>query len=159
MLFQKKYLIGQELVKRGKISQEDLDFALIEHERKGKRLGQMLIDCGFIKEDDLLEILAEQLGVSIQKILDIEIPKEILSKIPIDIVREYRLVPIEEIDKKLTICISSPLTPEQLEKIKSLVGKELKIVLDSDINVLKVIKKYYGLRDEDDLQKSKENSE
>jgi len=159
MLFQKKYLIGQELVKRGKISQDDLDFALIEHERKGKRLGQMLIDCGFIKEDDLLEVLADQLGISIEKILNIEIPKEILSKIPTEIVREYRLIPIGETDKQLTVCTSGPLTSEQHERLKSLIRKELKIVLDSDINVLKVIKKYYGLRDEDDLQTSEKDSE
>ncbi|MFC1809540.1 type II secretion system protein GspE, partial [Candidatus Omnitrophota bacterium] len=82
MLFQRKYLIGQELVRRGLISQDNLDVALMEHERQGDRLGRILVRCGFISEEELLNVLSDQLGLPVHKVMEDEIPEDVVRRIP-----------------------------------------------------------------------------
>lgn len=151
MLFQKKYLIGQELVRRGLLSQDNLDFALIEHERQGMKLGQILIKCGFISEDDLLQVLSDQLGLSVYRVNDAEIAPEIIRLVPDLMARKHKMIPVTEQDGALTVCMSEPFEQKEIEEIQQKLKKKLTVVMDSDKNVLRAIKKYYGLTDNDDL--------
>jgi type IV pilus assembly protein PilB len=151
MLFQKKYLIGQELVRRGLISQDNLDVALIEHERSGDRLGRILVRCGFISDDDLLVVLSEQMGLPVFKIRDIEVPAAVIEKVPAKIARQYKIVPVSADDVKITICMSDPLSKKEIDEISAHLKKQVTIVIDSDKQVLFSLKKYYGVTDKDDL--------
>jgi type IV pilus assembly protein PilB len=151
MLFQKKYLIGQEMVRRGLISQDNLDVALIEHERSGDRLGRILVQCGFITDDDLLGVLSDQLGLPVFKIREIEVPAAVIEKVPANIARQYKIVPVSTDDEKITICMSDPLSKKEIDEIAAHLKKPVAIVIDSDKQVLFALKKYYGVTDKDDL--------
>lgn len=151
MFFKKKYLIGQELVRRGKLTQDNLDFALIEHENKGGRLGHILIKCGFIQEMDLLEVLSDQFQLPIEKNLSEVIEKGALEKIPSKLSRELKFIPVREDADTFTVCISEPLEVKEIEKIENSVHKKVKMVINSDKNVLKMIKQHYGLTDDKDI--------
>ncbi len=152
MLFQKKYLIGQELVRRGLISQDNLDVALIEHERTGDRLGRILVRCGFISDEALLEVLSDQLGLPIVQLRQTEIQDTVIEKVPAKIARQYKIVPVRADEDKITICMSDPLSKKEIEEISAHLKKQILIVIDSDKHVLAAIKKYYGITDRDDLE-------
>ena len=152
MLFQKKYLIGQELVRRGVISQDHLDEALIEHERSGLKLGKILVKWGYCTEDDLLKVLSDQLSIPVFRISDTVIPDAVVKLASESVARKYKLVPVREDDKTITVCMSEPFDPREIEAVKSYFKKPLVIVMDSDRNVLRAIRKYYGLIDKDDLE-------
>ncbi|MGZ5350944.1 MAG: type II secretion system protein GspE, partial [Actinomycetota bacterium] len=55
--------LGQILIELGYITQDQLEQALAEHQRTPKSLGRVLIDLGMIKEGDLVRALAEQVGL------------------------------------------------------------------------------------------------
>ena len=56
-------LLGQLLVERGLLPEDDLQKALsLQRERKG-RLGKVLLDLGYISQQDLQSVLSEQLGI------------------------------------------------------------------------------------------------
>ncbi len=57
----KKLMIGEMLVASGKISQEDLDYALAQQKRTKKRLGEILVEEGFVTEDDVVEVVRRQI--------------------------------------------------------------------------------------------------
>mgnify|MGYP006301091047 CR=1 FL=1 len=151
MLFQKKYLIGQELVRRSLITQDDLDMALIEHERKGEKLGKILVAGGFISEDDLLTVLSDQLSLPIYRIHETEIDNNILERIPKRIARKYKVIPVAEDNTSLTICMSEPLEQKIINEIQENVDKKISVVMDSDKHLVQAVRKYYGLTEEDDL--------
>jgi type IV pilus assembly protein PilB len=54
--------IGELLVLRGLLAEEDVASALVEHKRSGRRLGQILVDRGVISAAALDSALAEQAG-------------------------------------------------------------------------------------------------
>ncbi len=63
--FHKKEKIGTLLVQNGKLQSTQLERALAHQESVPHRLGEILISLGYIGEDDLAAVLAEQIGASI----------------------------------------------------------------------------------------------
>ncbi len=55
------------LVEKGLITQEQLNTAINLQKNTDKKIGQILVDLGYIKEDKLLQLLAEQLGLPLDR--------------------------------------------------------------------------------------------
>ena len=55
--------LGELLVQRGLLSEEQLENALAEQLSSGKRLGEILVALGFVKGDEVSHLLAEQFGI------------------------------------------------------------------------------------------------
>lgn len=59
----KKIRIGDLLIAHKVISQEQLNAALADQKKSGRKLGRVLIENGFITEDQLLQFLSQQLNI------------------------------------------------------------------------------------------------
>ncbi len=55
--------LGELLVERRLLSQRQLELALQEHARTGRRLGEVLVSFGFVSEQALASTLLEQVGL------------------------------------------------------------------------------------------------
>ena len=60
----KKKRLGEYLVEKGLVNNDQVQKALEEQKKAGARLGQTLIELGFLKEDELIVVLAQQLGLA-----------------------------------------------------------------------------------------------
>ena len=58
--------LGELLVDRGLLSARQLELALAEQSRTGRRLGEVLVGLGFVSEQALAAMLLEQVGLSAQ---------------------------------------------------------------------------------------------
>ena len=61
--------IGQILITRGLIGNEDLERALELQRERGDKLGKILVDMGYLAHRDLLAALSEQLGLPIAQMV------------------------------------------------------------------------------------------
>lgn len=59
--------LGSLLVEKGLVTQEELDIALVEHDRTGRRLGEVLVDLGVVSGAGVTKVLLEQLGVDLSQ--------------------------------------------------------------------------------------------
>jgi MSHA biogenesis protein MshE len=59
----KKVRLGELLLEQKVISQEQLTAALAEQKRSGRKLGRVLTDMGFVREETLHEVLAKHLQI------------------------------------------------------------------------------------------------
>jgi hypothetical protein len=66
--------LGELLVERGLLSQRQLELALQEHQRTGRRLGEVLVAFGFVSHDALTNTLLEQVGLAVEQPLLIAPP-------------------------------------------------------------------------------------
>lgn len=57
--------LGQILVDRGLLSDEELERALIQQARTGRRLGETLVELGYVSRTALTRALAEQYGLEL----------------------------------------------------------------------------------------------
>lgn len=60
--------LGELLVERRLLSQRQLELALQEHQRTGRRLGEVLVAFGFVSEQALASTLLEQVGLMDAKV-------------------------------------------------------------------------------------------
>lgn len=66
--------LGELLVERGLLSKRQLELALQEHQRTGRRLGEVLVAFGFVSHDALTNTLLEQVGLAVEQPLRIAPP-------------------------------------------------------------------------------------
>ncbi len=140
-------LIGEIIVQEIHLSEDKIKEALEiqKKEKVHKRIGEILIDLGYLKEEDFLRCLGKQLGIPV--ILDLseyKIKKEIISQIPLNFVKKHSLIPIEINQKTLTVAMTDPLDLQPLDDINLLLGYIVEPVICTDEEIKKAINKIYG---------------
>lgn len=88
--------IGELLLKTRMISQQALDEALDEQRRSGHKLGRILIDLGYVREDDLLAVLSEQLHLPLIDLTKVHIRPELSRLLPEGLARRHRALVLDE---------------------------------------------------------------
>jgi MSHA biogenesis protein MshE len=74
--------LGELLVERGLLSQRQLELALQEQHRTGRRLGEVLVAFGFVSHDALTNTLLEQVGLAVPAPVVLETPPVVVAAEP-----------------------------------------------------------------------------
>jgi len=83
-------LIGEILVKSGHLTQKQLERVLLLQKKEQKRLGDLLVEMGLVKESDIMEAYSKQLNVPFHANLDeLEPDRVALRIIPVDMAKRY----------------------------------------------------------------------
>ena len=133
------------MVNKGFITSDQLELGLRQQKKTGQFLGTTLVNLGFLKEKDMLLMLAEQLNVKYIKLEDLKIDPSVVEKVPAKFACHYKFMPIHLKDNLLTIAVSDPLDIHVLDDIRLLLNFDVEAVLAGDSDILDAIKKYYGI--------------
>lgn len=141
-----KILLGQKLIEKNIITEEQLDIALKKQEDTGSLLGSILLELGFIDEEAVFyPFLASQFGVGYVDLKRIEIPGKIINKIPAKFAIHYKIIPLAFEDGILTIATSSPLDIQAQDGIGIVIKDKIKPALAREKDILEAIRRYYGV--------------
>jgi general secretion pathway protein E len=142
----KTTLLGQILIERGLITPDKLDVALKEQSALGKneRIGKILINLGFIREEDLLKTLSYQLGI--QYLPFSEFPKVIPenSYPTVKFMKQYKVVPIGSDENVLKVAMFDPLDTFALEALRIFSGKNLELYISGEKDIMEAVDQYFG---------------
>jgi MSHA biogenesis protein MshE len=128
--------LGDLLVHENIITSEQLDNALSAQRSSGRKLGDTLIDLGFISEPQLLRFLAQQLNIPFLDITQRRIDPEQAQLIPETYARRYRALVLEADDDEVLLGMSDPTDLGGLDQLGPLVAPrniELAIVQENQI--------------------------
>ncbi|WP_334058595.1 GspE/PulE family protein [Alteromonas sp. S005] len=131
-----KMRLGDLLVHENIISSEQLDNALSAQRSSGRKLGDTLIDLGYISEPQLLRFLAQQLNIPFLDITQRRIDPEQAQLIPETYARRYRALVLEADDDEVLIGMSDPTDLGGLDQLGPLVAPrniELAIVQENQM--------------------------
>jgi type IV pilus assembly protein PilB len=142
-----KIRIGDFLIKKGLLSEAQLKVALSEQKKLGKKLGQVLIDLGYIEEDVLLKVIAEQLKVEIISADDIEFTNDLKKIIPENIARRLNIIPIKATEDTIHIATNDPTNIFAIDEIMRITGKDIKVYIISNNDLLVAFERIYGSED------------
>lgn len=128
------------------ITKEQLVEALgLQHTKfKGKALGQILVELGYISEEELYSVLAIQLGYPYIKVANCAIDKEVLALVPKETAEKLGILPIDKIGNILTVAALNPLDNEPLQAIEKATGLKIKIFVSSPKELRQAQADYYG---------------
>ncbi|NQT06530.1 MAG: Flp pilus assembly complex ATPase component TadA [Candidatus Omnitrophica bacterium] len=136
--------ISSALIKKGLISQKDLDKALKIQKRKGGKLSDILVGEGFVEKDALMSLLSLELGVPPINLSRYKIDAEVLNLIPKKIALHYNILPISKMGNILTVAMADPLNVFAVDDIKALTGFKIGPVVTTDKDMRDAIEHYYG---------------
>ena len=151
-MYNKKRL-GDILIQSGYISEEDLSRALKEQQKSGKRLGEILIEGEFITEDNLLKALEGQLGIERIHLDSIIVDRNAVKTIPEALSKKYNVLPIKFVEGELLVLTNDPLNIFAEEDVRIASGYSIKLALSSKEEIKNAISKCYS---EDYMQKTAE---
>lgn len=137
--------LGEILIESGLIRQEQLDAALMLQKSTKKRLGDVLIDEGFIKENDMIYALSHQTGVEIFNLDSEIIDPNVAKLINEDLARMHTMIPAKITDdNKLMVVMADPLNLLAIDDIQFYTGMEVIPTISSRGKILHAIDVYYG---------------
>ena len=114
-----KLRIGEVLLELGLISQEDIEKALKEqHKRRGKRLGEVLVELGIIEEQALFRTLARKFHMPFIDLDEVDFSEEAANHVPKELIKKFRVLPLDYNDGRLTVAISDPLRTEVYDALR-----------------------------------------
>lgn len=110
--------LGDALLHRGVITQEQHERAHSERKSNGGFIGQILIDFGFVTQDAIVSFLVKECKIPHLSLLDYEIGVELFQIVPEEMCRQYSLMPIDKLGKILTVAMADPLDTDALLAIQ-----------------------------------------
>jgi len=138
--------IGQILVDLGFLSEDQLELLLDEQQqRPGELFGQLAIGAGLITDDQLAQALAEQMSMQVINLADVAVQPEVLGLITEPMAQLYRIIPISFKDDVLTIAMCDPQKLSIIDELRSFLGYDVRAVVATERDVLKALDRYYAV--------------
>jgi type IV pilus assembly protein PilB len=137
--------IGEILIKRGLVTEKQIQEALAEQKRsKNKtRLGSILIKRGYITEDQLVDSLSKELGIPAVNLSRYEISRQAVKLIPVEIANKYQIIPIDKVGNTITLAMVDPLNIFAIDDVKFMTGCNVEPVVSAEVSIKNAIEKYY----------------
>ena len=137
--------LGDVLIDFGYITQDQLQAALAyQKEHKNLRVGQALQELGYVNERQVLEALAQRLQLTMIDIEHTNVDVTAVEKVPQELAQKYDMLPIAQSPRALTIAANDPLNYYAIEDIRQLTSMEPEIVLAELEPLRRSIQYYYA---------------
>lgn len=137
--------IGEILIHVDKISESQLNEALVQQKNTHEKLGQVLIDMGMVEEDDLITVYSMQLGYrKADNFLLLEADPDVVGIIPEDFARSNSVLAVQKSNKTLTVAMEDPEDIAAIDSIKRLTRLEPDIVVAGPTLLGKAMDQLYG---------------
>lgn len=143
----KKIRIGDVLVAAGAITEEQLQEGLAKQKETGRKLGNALVDLGFISNDMLITVLTTQLGIDYIELKGAKIEDKVIHMVPESMVTKYQAIPIEvdpDNPNILKVAMADPMDIMAMDDIGLVTNLQVEPMLASEEGIKNAIDKYYG---------------
>ncbi|MFA7373298.1 MAG: ATPase, T2SS/T4P/T4SS family [bacterium] len=163
---QTKDSIVQILLKTGKISQSGLNECCRVAEKSKRPVEEILVEMGFITQDEMTEARGRQIGVAFLRIADIPVDPDIIQKIPVETARRCCVFPVGMQNSTLVVAMADPTDINVLDDLKRSLMLNVIPVIAGKEDIQRAIVQYYGgklldahkVEDEEEISREQEIS-
>ena len=145
--YRKKVRLGDVLVKKGIIDENQLQTALSRQREQGKMLGEMVIALGYANQRDINEALCDSLGIDYVDMRETEVSDDVLSLLDESIMRKYTLVPLGDAPDNpgaIRVAMADPTNILAMDDINIVTGKQVVPVLANATDINAFFDKAFG---------------
>ena len=136
--------LGQILVDLGYLNEDQLWDVLEEQKQSpGEVIGQVAIRMGLVTDAQVTEALAEQWGMPVINLSETTIPPKVLELVPETMASVYKIVPISLKDDVLTVAMADPQNVGALDDLRNFLGVDVRGAVSSLDEVEKKIEEEY----------------
>ncbi|OGX15138.1 MAG: type II secretion system protein GspE [Omnitrophica WOR_2 bacterium GWF2_43_52] len=136
--------IGEILIEQGFISMEQLREALEEQKLTGEKVGEILVKKGVVGQEEIELALSKQKGIARFDLSNYIIEPSLFKLIPEDFARKYKLLPVFLIENTLTVAMADPTNVFIIDELQRLTKLMVEPVLAQELEIKKSQDQYYG---------------
>jgi general secretion pathway protein E len=136
--------LGEILIDRRLITEDDLNRALELQKERGEKIGKILVDLGFIAARDVLSALSDQLGVPLVTLSEPPAVSPETENLSPRFLRQFRCMPVALFDHTMRLAMADPLDFETIAAVKHATGLRIEPALAAETELLEAIDRYYG---------------
>ena len=143
-----KVRLGDLLVQQKVISQDQLQFALEQQKRSGRKLGRVLVDSAIVTEEQISEALAKQLNIPYINLKYYNINLEQVRLLPENQARRFRAIVLEERNGALLVGMADPTDLFAFDEISRTVKRDIDVAVVTEGQLLESIDRGYRRTEE-----------
>jgi len=136
--------IGKILIEQGLLTQSQLNEALEEQRLTGQKLGEVLVNKGWVSRGEIEQVLAKQSGVVTFNLSGHIIEPDIVKLIPKEIAVKYKLMPVFKVENTLTVAMVDPSNVFVIDELQRRTGCVIEPVLANEMDIRRAQEQYYG---------------
>jgi len=145
---QQRIRLGDLLVENKLISESQLQIALAEQKKSGRKLGRVLIENGYLREDALLNLLSTQLQLPFIDLSVYQFIPEICKLIPETLARRYRVLVLQEQDDGLLVGMADPTNIFAYDELVRFLKRPVSMAVVKESDLLQAIDRVYQHSDQ-----------
>ena len=143
-----KIRIGDLLVQHKVIAEHQLQQALAEQKKSGRKLGRVLVELGFLDEQRLLEFLAQQLDLQVVDLKHFRFRPELVRMLPETHARRYRAIVLSDTPEGLLVGMADPTDIFAYDELSRLLKKNVRVALVREADLLRAVDIIYRRTEE-----------
>jgi len=132
------------LVDLGFTSTEVVNSARVEANAAGVGVVDYLVANKAIRPGDVTQAKAAQFGAEVVHLANMKIEDDIISLVPRDLARKYRIIPLFKVDNKVGVAIADPSDLNTLDTLHHILGADIEPRVASEQDIENALSKYYG---------------
>ncbi|MFO0902656.1 MAG: ATPase, T2SS/T4P/T4SS family [Pirellulales bacterium] len=137
--------LGQILVDLGFITDQQLTLLLEEQaSHPTEKIGKLAEEMGLVTDEQLTVALAEQLGLQVFNLGEAQIPREVIREISDTMAQMYKVVPVKLEDNTLTVATCEPQNLSTQDELRTFLGRDIRLVVVTQLDLKKAQERYYA---------------
>jgi MSHA biogenesis protein MshE len=143
-----KIRLGDLLVQQKLISQAQLGEALDKQRQSGRKLGRVLVENGFVTEDEISGAIARQLHIPFLDLRQVHVRPEIVRLLPEQLARRFRSIVLEQRENRVLVAMADPTDLFAFDEIINHLNREVELAVANEGALLQFIDRVYRRTEE-----------
>ncbi|MBI4524115.1 MAG: type II secretion system ATPase GspE [Deltaproteobacteria bacterium] len=138
--------LKERLVERGLVSAEELERVLKLQQEQQSRLTRLVVELGFVSEDDLLPVLSDHFGIPQVSLKDFPLTPLPIEQLldAVDFLKLSRIAPLKVEEQELLVAITDPTDLPRLHALEIATGLRVRPVLAKEKEITARIEALFG---------------
>ncbi|HCP83798.1 MAG TPA: pilus assembly protein PilB, partial [Planctomycetaceae bacterium] len=136
--------LGQILVDMGFIDDDQLEMLVDEQEQQpGTQIGKVAEDMGLVTDSQIAQALSEQFNIQIVDLGEIQISSDILDEITETMAQMYRVVPVHLDGNTLSVATANPENITVADELRTFLGRDIQLLVTTDTELQRLLDEFY----------------
>lgn len=135
--------LGIILEEAGLINEQMISELLARGNESAQSLKQTLIQQGLVSEEEILDAIAQEMGLEKVDLSKVKVDKELLSQIEPKIAIKYKVFPVKADEESIHIALADPLDIQTLDDLEKILRKKVIGCVAPEEDILRLIRRYY----------------
>lgn len=134
----------QTMIDQEMLAGDQVNEVLEEQTRTGKGIRRVVIDMGIVTEEQVIEIIAGYMGTKVVNLPAVDIPPDVVRRVPASVARMYNVVPLTMTANSVELATFDIINPQIMDELMFVLTCDVSFAIAREEDVKTFINQFYG---------------